>query len=42
MELWIIELFIMLVAFVVGFVAGAFSMAVFMLRQAARDVTRLD
>jgi hypothetical protein len=36
------ELFIMLVAFLVGFVVGAFSMAVFMLRQAARDVSRLE
>jgi hypothetical protein len=36
------ELLEMLVAFVVGFVAGAFSMAVFMLRQAARDVSRLE
>jgi heme/copper-type cytochrome/quinol oxidase subunit 2 len=37
-----IELLIMLVAFLVGFVVGAFAMAVFKLRQAARDVTRLD
>jgi hypothetical protein len=36
------ELVNMLVAFLVGFVVGAFSMAAFLLRQAARDVTRLD
>jgi hypothetical protein len=36
------ELLNMLVAFLVGFVAGAFSMAAFLLRQAARDVTRLE
>jgi hypothetical protein len=36
------ELVNMLVAFVVGFVAGAFSMAVFMLRQAAQDARRID
>jgi uncharacterized protein YneF (UPF0154 family) len=36
------ELAIMLVAFVVGFVVGAFVMAVYMLRQAAADARRLD